>query len=139
MQSQPPANDNVVLMPLPYIDEDFWSSIPSGDHPRAAALKARCRRWLTEAVIPHLNRTEAALATFVLLETVGSGRAQFTAKYRDIQDFIWTNYDHFGLTSSRKALSRAVTSLMCRGLLIYHHYSRNGITLSLDLQWVPDE
>jgi hypothetical protein len=92
-----------------------------------------------EVVCPHLNRTEAALATFVLLETVGCGRAQFTTRYLDIQDFIRANYEHFGLTSSRKALSRAVTSLMYRGLLIYHHYSRNGITLSLDLQWVPDE
>lgn len=139
MQRRDVAEDNVVLMPLPHVDEEFWARIPSGSHPRALALKEHSWLWLTDIVRPSLNRTEAALATVVLLGTVWAGQTRFTGTYRCIQDFIPQIHEYFGLEISRSALSRAVRSLASCGLLEVHDVGQNGITLSLDLQWLPDE
>lgn len=140
MRRRRPVATNVVFMPFPEIDEEFWSrlpSTPSGEiHPRAKALRDLAWSWLNHVVRPSLNPTEILLSAAVLWMTVGRCRSRHTATYREIQEFLHANR---GGVVSKEALRSAVRSLSDIGLLVVHNIGQNGLTLSLNLRWTFED
>lgn len=140
MRRRRPVATNVVFMPFPEIDEEFWSrlpSTPSGEiHPRAKALRDLAWSWLNHVVRPSLNPTEILLSAAVLSMTVGRCRSRHAATYRKIQEFLHATG---GFTVSREALRSAVRSLSDIGLLVVHDIGQNGLTLSLNLRWTFED
>lgn len=136
MRRRRPLTTNVVLMPLPEIDDEFWCRFPStadGElHPRAKALRGLAWLWLQRVVRPSLTLAEATLIAAVFFMTIRRCRSQFTATYRQMQDFI---RDDFKRTIGREALRSAVRSLADIGLLVVHEIGQSGLTLSLNLHW----
>lgn len=140
MRRRRPVATNVVFMPFPEVDDEFWSRLPStaagGPHPRALALRDLAWSWLKHVVRPSLSPVEIKLSAAVLWMTVGRCRSRHTATYREIQEFLHANR---GGVVSREALRSAVRSLSDIGLLVVHDIGQNGLTLSLNLHWTFDD
>jgi hypothetical protein len=140
MRRRRPVATNVVFMPFPEIDEEFWSRLPStasGEiHPRAKALRDLAWSWLKHVVRPSLGPVEIKLSVAVLWMTVGRCRSRHTATYREIQEFLHANR---GGVVSKEALRSAVRSLSDIGLLVVHDIGQNGLTLSLNLRWTFED
>jgi hypothetical protein len=140
MRRRRPVTTNVVFMPFPEVDDEFWSRYPStatGElHPRVRALCDRSWSWLHRVVRPSLGPVEFKLSAAVLCMTVWSCQSRHTATYREIQEFLQVNW---GFAVGREALRSAVRSLADIGLLVVHGIGQNGVTLSLNLDWTFED
>ncbi len=140
MRRRRPVATNVVFMPFPEIDEEFWSRLPSTASgeipPRAKALRDLAWSWLGHVVWPSLSPAEVKLSAAVLCMTVWRCRSRHTATYREIQEFLYANW---GVVVSREALRSAVRSLSDIGLLVVHEIGQHGLTLSLNLHWTFED
>lgn len=140
MRRRRPVATNVVFMPFPEIDDQFWSRFPStatgGPHPRVRALCDLAWSWLHRVVRPSLSPAEFKMSAAVLCLTVWSCRSRHTATYREIQEYL---HAEWGFAVSREALRSAVRSLSDIGLLVVHDIGQNGLTLSLNLHWTFED
>lgn len=140
MRRRRPVTTNVVFMPFPEVDDEFWSRYPSSvsgmPHPRAQALRDLAWSWLNHVVRPSLCPAEMKLSAAVLCMTVWQCRKRHTATYREIQQFLEARW---GFSVSREALRSAMRSLSDIGLLVVHDIGQNGLTLSLNLHWTFED
>lgn len=140
MRRRRPVATNVVFMPFPEVDDEFWERYPStatGEpHPRVQALRSLAWSWFNHVLRPSLSPAEIKLTAAVLCMTVWECRSRHTATYREIQEVLEAQWES---TVSREALRSAVRSLSVIGLLLVHDIGRNGLTLSLNLHWTFED